>query len=112
MIFSLRTSGPAAITTSGACGAFITDWKVSRVSSSEVGSRWVKSHSWSSRSEAEWETVPKKFDAGSLVSWSLITTSAQGELAGTEKRERRVLEEEAKICGEPSRGAEASRIVS
>jgi hypothetical protein len=41
-----------------------------------------------------------------------MTTSAQGELAGTEKRERRLLEEEAKTCGEPSSGEEASRMVS
>jgi len=41
-----------------------------------------------------------------------MTTSAQGELVGMEKLERRVLEDEAKICGEPSRGAEALRIVS
>jgi len=41
-----------------------------------------------------------------------MTTSAQGELAGMEKNERRALEEEAKTWGEPSRGAEASRMVS
>ena len=56
--------------------------------------------------------MPWKIEAGSFVSLSLMATSAQGELAGMEKRERKVLEEEAKICGEPSRGAEASRIVS
>jgi len=41
-----------------------------------------------------------------------MATRAQGELVGIEKSERRVLEEEARICGEPSRGAEASRMVS
>ena len=92
-ILSVLSLCEAAITTSGDCGAFITLWNVSWVSSRVVGRRCLRSHLLSLTCVTSAE--PCNVDEGNWVSWSLWTVMDQSEPDGIGNWEWSSGEEEA-----------------